>query len=441
MSESYVQEPAEVYGDQIPVDHRIDFQFTPIANKAIEAMQLIGKDAFITYCVLMKYVNQGRGDGQCWPTLASLMYYTTFGRNRVIRSLKVLREHCMVESTQMRKGREFGANRYTLTDPSEWTFTIKDGVPELSMPKNCAPKVVTQIRSTSSTRSILQPEEEHTQNARACEANVTEMADEPPRHYGSIEDGGERWWCPRHDTRDACDCRDRDGYAVTKQPGDDGKDYHPIMDQRLSTDYRYTVGVGTEDTQDTMDTLQPVATSPAVSREQVPPGEACRAYQGGIGVHCEHEWEALGIITDVIWPNSFKRPRRPVKAHPLLHAFIHESLETFREDVRTVAVWWRANRKPKDWTIPLMFSRPGEVMATAQSGQTPAHDPTDLSRYDKPRTYETARPVPLEEQKPPSAEDVAAVKDMVGGLMQKMNADAVTEARRTRGDTKKEDGV
>ena len=120
MTEPYVQEPAEEYGEQLHVDNQIEYNFTPLPNAVYAMWSHIGNDALLVYILLVKFAD--RQTHICWPSIDTMRTLTGFGKNKLTRCIKVLREHNMVATHQLRKGREYGTNRYTLLPEKDWSM-------------------------------------------------------------------------------------------------------------------------------------------------------------------------------------------------------------------------------------------------------------------------------------------------------------------------------
>ena len=354
MSESYVQEPASEYGNQIPVENLLDFPYVRLGQKVIEAIPIIGRDAFVTYCALLHYADRG---GICWPTYTSLMHLTGFGRKKLMKSLKSLCDHKLLKRTQMRKGKEYGANRYTLLPLEDWYPSDASEVPNRHHQAHDGPSMVVPNLDRSGldrserhhkldpvlTRSKDQLDPEDAQNARAREAILSKSGKE---------------------LRAETDAR-----IAELQPGLD------ILHNADAIRAQYKG----EKQCASCNEYESLGHVPGCVYAAMP--DACAVYHPGFP--CEHERAALHMITQILWGPGAKIP----KSHPSLYAFIHSDdrisefdANHWKSHLETLARWWRTNRKPKDWSIPLMFSRPEEVLATAQCAPPDnADDP--VARY------------------------------------------------------------
>ena len=257
------------------------------------------------------------------------------------------------------------------------------------------------------TTSEITPENTHKTRAREAEEDFPDLWRTQTRCIGC------------HSPRDighVAGC----GYADEEQAGGDGEDQRrrkeelraaghltPELDALMPEKEEKTGGYGGERlcaacnepeglghvvgcvyAPDPIDTLQP--TAPAGDL-----GSACQIYHASFP--CSHEQFALGEIARIVW--NKKPTEHRLRSHPSLHEFIHSHKDMVGppddwelvaiNHVREVATWWRANRKPKDWSIPLMFSRAGEVLATAQS--QPEQKETIWQQWAREEREEQAR--------------------------------------------------
>ena len=214
--------------------------------------------------------------------------------------------------------------------------------------------------------------------------------------------------------------------AEDEQPSDDGGEEREERQCPYCAEY---YGGTHEDCTyfDPMDTLQPVATPAPGSVEACP-------YQPPFA--CEHVRLLVAEMAATWWP------QRPPRVDALLGQFndkerLHGLGHLYAaEDVIAAAHWWKAHKKPGELSPALFFSQLEMAVANAQSQEdgsarrlTPEEE---RARQVTRRLAET--PSPPINREPPSAEDMAAVRDMVGDLTKKFNADAVVEAKRKRGD-------
>ena len=333
MTDSYAQEPAAEYGDQIPVENLLDFPYVRLGQKVIEALPIIGRDAFVTYCALLHYADRG---GACWPTYASLMKITTFGRKKLMKNLKVLCDHKLLKRTQMRKGKEYGANRYTLLPLEDW------------------------------------------QPAQPSEVPIWHHQD---------------WSGP------SMEVPTLDRSALDRQQG------HHKLDPVVTRSRRELDPTGADENARARE-----ADYPEMGNDGIVP-DACAVFHAGFP--CEHEQEALEILRTIMWTKA-----KTLKSHPSLHAFVHSVL-AYPEDIEALARWWHVNRKPKDWSIPLMFSRPEETLATVQAERGASPSPSPGDKPDRPaayRVFDHDEPVPASERIP-----AREVKGLIDGLMATFN--------------------
>lgn len=214
MPELYAQEPAETYGAQISVENLLNFPYVRLGQKIIEAIPAIGRDAFVTYCALLHYADRG---GQCWPTYESLMHVTTFGRKKLMKSLKVLCDHKLLKRAQMRRGKQYGANRYSLLPLEDWSPSAAPVVPNRHHQAWSEPSMVVPTLDRSAldrserhhkldpvlTRSSFKLEEKSEERAREDVQSGEESAEEAESRLGgqSLCDYPDPngWACP-HET-------------------------------------------------------------------------------------------------------------------------------------------------------------------------------------------------------------------------------------------------
>lgn len=301
MTEPYVQEPAEEYGEQLHVDNQIEYNFTPLPNAVYAMWPHLGNDAFLVYILLVKFAD--RQTHICWPSTDTMRNLTGFGKNKLSRCIKVLREHNMVATHQLRKGREYGTNRYTLLPVKDWDM-------------------VSPIQGRHDRDAVTEtPQRIYKQDPVKQDINKQDLKDADAK------------------------TRAREADYVEKVPSDSGlEEYDPGA---------LTMSNG------------------------------CAVYHPGFP--CAHEQFALGEVSRLLWGKHVS-----LKSHPALHTFLHANQplvgppddweHVTMNQVRELATWWKVNRKPKDWTIPLMFSRPEETLATAQAA--PEHSSDDpIARY------------------------------------------------------------
>ena len=358
MSESYTQEPAEEYGDQLKpaLEDARRHQFIMVDYPVIDALAEMGRPAFIVYCVLVRFANKQK---ICWPTWEQLQEKSGYGFESVRKALTTLVEWGFIEREQMIKHGRYGANKYTLLDLAGWKRSSPSGK-NTDTQKTDAQKTddgkVCDYLDPVLTRSNLNLDPEDTHKTRARENSdfsPTEAKD---------EDGlatGEEKVIPLY----LCE-RPIPGAGLCQ-----------LLEQH---DGPCQVDIPVDLT---MDTLQPVATLSAASGEEVPPVEACRVYQPGFA--CEHMLGAITAVAVAWWPHQNVPPNpqiflREFRDREDFHAVAHQFTYA---DIDTAARWWKDNRKREaDCTMPLFFSQIASTLANAQASPVPGGE-TARERY------------------------------------------------------------
>ncbi|MGI9306225.1 MAG: helix-turn-helix domain-containing protein [Gammaproteobacteria bacterium] len=121
-SDGWVQEDAAVYGAQttIGVQSAIVYTYSRIPHKVTGNMALIGKNAILAYLALMHFADNRTG--VCWPRLRTLERMTGLSQKTVKAALSRLVKLGLIEREQMRAGKNFGSNKYTVLDPGTWSL-------------------------------------------------------------------------------------------------------------------------------------------------------------------------------------------------------------------------------------------------------------------------------------------------------------------------------
>ena len=338
MNETYVQEPAEEYGDQIEIrDHR--HNFTIIDNAVYDILLPEHRSAFIVYAVLCRFANRQR---QAWPSLSRIAKLCKMSRRTIQEHVHGLEKLGLVRIGQLRKKGKFSSNLYELLE----------------------------VPPSTSTTAVGKTDYGETRKRQTYE-DVVEQAFTPP---ADPPYAGSTVVVPAADGSERATNKIQSLRSFEQDP----KDAH--KNARAHETDASTSG-------------QPIHLTDPDWREKLNGslmGSVCGVYHPGFP--CPHERFALDEIYRIIWQRSGPGmpPENLLRSHPSLHAFVHRLWSDTPEDweptminqVRNIATWWKANRKPKDWSIPLMFSRPEEVLATAQAEQTqPTDQPSGLQRY------------------------------------------------------------
>lgn len=123
-SDTWVQEDAAVYGDQIALERGDWYHYARIPNGAIDNIDFLGRNAFCVYCALLRFAD--KQTGICWPSVAGLCRMTGLARRSLFRELARLSKLGLIERVQMRRGSKFGNNKYRMINPNFWQFPGDD---------------------------------------------------------------------------------------------------------------------------------------------------------------------------------------------------------------------------------------------------------------------------------------------------------------------------
>lgn len=468
MTESYAHEPTEHYAEIQDRRHN----FTIIDNEIIDLIPELGRTAFTVYCILARFANRDR---EAWPSLDHLARLAKVKVRTIQETAHALEAFGLLKIEQRREKGRFTRNCYTLLEVNRARFptvavntgygndTVRSMAEEeekqtdsdstvlpSTVLNRSAQTAIGSERHTNKTYSSLKQDlQKEKSKERAREENLSNEEERRQKPLDIVDDRVEYCHAGRNGECTWADCPQ----ARDDEPAQSGRWQCPL-----------------EAPVDTLDTLSYSAGSDGEPRLVRPEeedwcgvlspydGEQCRLSPGhlawsnsdghhdsGVGqrwsdtipidaldaddpplvttedcaLHfdpafpCNHLVPALHVLESVL--------NRKLYAHRHLHTFVH-SHEL--GDVLKVAQHFTAHEPDRSkWTVGLMFA-PDNAEARLQAVQTPVagvgptRDPSDLSRYDKPRTYEKPMPEP-----PPEDERLAPeeVKELLADVHKAFN--------------------